>query len=155
MKILQETIIKDSNNLNNLNEIQNKKIKYQNKTENKINEEKENSNKNNTIETILQNINTSNIFKNISEISKKEVNFIERGVKSKIFETDNTPKNTENFSQNEINNENIKDKNMPTGRLEKYIFDIGKAKNIKDNTQKINEDLSSMLKKNFLKIFFS
>ena len=147
MNILQLTIIKDSNNLINLNEIKNCNIEDQNKSKNIINEENDLIYKNKTIENLSQNnINTSNIFENISEISKREHNYIERGVKTKIFETENTPKNTEIKIQNEIYNENINDDNSPINRLEKNIFDKTKIKKINNSNQKVNDDISSMLK---------
>ena len=146
MKILHETIIKDSNNLINLNEIKNCKIEDQNKSKNIINEENDLSYKNNTIENLRKNINTSNIFENISEISKKEHNYIEKGVKTKIFETENTQKNTEIKNQNEIYNENINDDNSPDNRLKKNIFDKTKIKKLNNSNQKVNDDISSKLK---------
>lgn len=141
MKILKETIIKDSNNLNNL-DAQNLKIQNQHK-ENKAGEAgaEENKNKNNTIETILQNINNSGIFKNISEISKREINFVEKSVK---LDTDKKPKNTENFSQNEVNDE-IRVRNMLGLRITKNTYEDIKAKNSKENKENLNEDLSSKL----------
>ena len=89
----------------------------------------------------MQNINNSGIFKNISEISKREINFVEKSVK---LDTDKEPKNTENFSQNEVNDE-IRVRNMLGLRITKKTYDDIKAKNLKENKENLNEDLSSML----------
>jgi hypothetical protein len=148
--IFHEMKLKDQNNLLIFNQIQDIKTMKLNKTDKKIpiniDEDCEDKNKNYTIESILQNINTSNVFKNISEISRKDINFIERGINNKIFDTENTPMNSDFFSKNDINNENIRDRKINTGRIEKNNYNhIGFPRNIKEINKKINDDLNSKL----------
>lgn len=160
-KILQQNIKRESNNLINLDERKDFLIK------NQI------FNVNNEIKTndILQlsyrenknkNFNSSNIFENISEISKRDDNYIDRGVKTSIFDSDLNNRNSQsksiinphepmkgminyNFDKQDINNYN--NNIIPyqrLNRLEINDFDAVKHKKRK------NEEIEIQIENNNL-----
>lgn len=146
MKMLHQTFIKDSNNFISQNEIKVPEKEKNNRLENVIEEENEISNKdNNTLENLQKNINNSNIFENISEISKNDINFIGRGVKTKIFETENSQKICPKEKENEFFEMKINQEIIPLNRLEKNIFMKNKQKDVNENLKKEENEENSKI----------
>lgn len=92
--------------------------------------------KNSTIEKLRKNLNTSNIFENISEISKQDINFIERGVKTSIFESENNRNSKSHVNENDLIKERIqrKEKNRKgKNRLDFNNYESMREKDINNN----------------------
>ena len=92
--------------------------------------------KNSTIEKLRKNLNTSNIFENISEISKQDINFIDRGVKTSIFESENNRNSKSHVNENDLIKERIqrKEKNRKgKNRLDFNNYESMREKDINNN----------------------
>ena len=132
-KILQQNIKKESNNFLHLQD-------------HKIIDKDNLDRKNSSFENLRKNFNSSNIFENISEISKKGDNYIDRGVKTSIFESEINKNSKSQLNDKEIN---FKTPN----RLLNNNFDLKKKnKNFIDSNSNIN--LSSKIYLSFYLIFY-
>lgn len=108
IKILQQNIKRDENNLINIEEKRiDLKFHSQIVQQDKVDENLRNS----TIEKLRKNLDTSNIFENISEISRQDDNYIDRGVKTSIFESENNRNSNSQINEKEIIKERIDRKN--------------------------------------------
>jgi hypothetical protein len=148
IKILQQNIKREENNLINL-EFKNKNNTKIEKTNLQISN---NENfKNSTIEKLMNNIDSSNFFQNISEISKQDNNYIDRGVKTSIFESENNRNSKSHINENELIRKRLDNSNRihkSKNRIEMNKFETLKNKinsnNIlmkSDSTVKINSKL--------------
>jgi len=97
--------------------------------------------KNSTLEKLRKNLDTSNIFENISEISKQDNNYIDRGVKTSIFESENNRNSNSQINEQDIIKERIDRKDRVIQK------NINKEENnkIKSKNYSINKIIISSL----------
>jgi len=138
IKILQQNIKREENNLIN---IEDKRIDSKFHSQIVQNERVEDNLKNSTLEKLRKNLDTSNIFENISEISKQDNNYIDRGVKTSIFESENNRNSNSQINEQDIIKERIDRKDRVIQK------NINKEENnkIKSKNYSINKIIISSL----------
>lgn len=137
IKILHQNIKREENNFINIEERRNIS-NYENIQIEKLNIEE--NLKNSTIEKLRKNLDTSNIFENISEISRQDNNFIDRGVKTSIFESENNRNSKSQINEKEMIRERIE-------RKEKIRKNKNRVEYINYESMRVKESNSN---KNFL-----
>jgi len=144
MKILHQKIKREENNIINIEErrnfskLENKELPQLNIGENL---------KNSTIENLRINLNTSNIFENISQISKQDYHYIDRGVKTSIFESENNRDSKSHINENDLIKERIQRKEKirkSKNRMEYNNYDSMRVKeNFKNKNLLMKSDCQS------------
>ena len=136
IRILQQNIKKEENNLMHL---ERRKSSSKNENIQVLQLNTDENLKNSTIEKLRKNLNSSNIFENISEISNQDINFIDRAVKNSIFESENNRNSKSHINENELIRDRMNKKEKiykAKNRLDNNNYDsmrIKDSKNINSN----------------------
>lgn len=151
IKILHQNIKREDNNLINIDE--RKKIsKFEIAPVLQLNVDE--NLKNSTIEKLRKNLNSSNIFENISEISKQDNNFIDRGVKTSIFESENNRNSKSRINEHDLIKERIERKEMIRKSKNRLEFNHYESMRIKETSFNKNMFMNSNCQSKFEKFLF-